>query len=207
MGLVFGIGPCTITCLPFLGPIFLARSGGMKQSWRTIMPFSLGRLTGYTSLGTASGLLGNIIQQYINTPVIPWLLGGGAILVGLLIFARTFSGRGKSCGSHHTRPTSSAGSSLFPSGLYFMGLGMALTPCGPLGTIMMTAAITASGVEGFILGLVFGIGAVIVPALVFGIGMAYFGQRIREIMHESRTSLERASAVLLIFMGISTAMG
>lgn len=31
MGLVFGAGPCTITCLPYLGPVFLAGEG--EESW------------------------------------------------------------------------------------------------------------------------------------------------------------------------------
>lgn len=49
MGLVFGAGPYNITCLSYLGPVFLNQQNSRsKTSWRTIIPFSLGRLTGYT---------------------------------------------------------------------------------------------------------------------------------------------------------------
>ena len=51
MGLIFGLGPCNVACLPYLGPVFLARDGGLRRSWRTIVPFSMGRLSGYTLLG------------------------------------------------------------------------------------------------------------------------------------------------------------
>ena len=57
------------------------------------------------------------------------------------------------------------------------------------------------------LGISFGIGAVIIPALVFGVGMAYFGQRIRYILHDWRIPLERASAILLMIIGSNSIVG
>ena len=56
LGLVFGMGSCTIACLPYLGPVFIAAEGGVRQSWRIILPFSLGRLGSYASLATIAGL-------------------------------------------------------------------------------------------------------------------------------------------------------
>ena len=47
LGLGFGAGPCNIACLPFLGPVFVASGGGVRRAWRVLLPFSLGRLTGY----------------------------------------------------------------------------------------------------------------------------------------------------------------
>lgn len=202
LGLVFGIGPCTITCMPFLGPVFLAKTGGLNQSWKIILPFSLGRLSSYIALGIFSALAGASLQNIINTSMVAWLLGGATIAVGLLIFWRSYQ-RKSGCGSHGKR-ASLQDNPLLPSGLFFMGVGMAATPCLPLTTVMVTSASTGDGVEGLLLGLSFGVGAVIVPALAFGIGMAYFGQRIRQIMVNWRTPLERGSAMLLILIGANT---
>lgn len=205
IGLVFGIGPCTITCLPYLGPVFLSREGGVKDSWRVIFPFSMGRMTSYSTLGAVSGYVGASVEKMIQTPIVAWMLGGATIGIGILIFSRSYQNRA-SCGSHgstrklHDHP-------FFPNGLFFMGIGMAATPCAPLATVMLTSASTASAFSGFLLGFSFGVGAVLVPALVFGFGMAYFGQRIREIMHIWRSGLERASACILIIMGIGTIAG
>jgi sulfite exporter TauE/SafE len=205
IGLVFGIGPCTITCLPYLGPVFLSKEGGIKDSWKIILPFSMGRMSSYTALGALSGYAGASIEKMIHTPLIAWLLGGATVAVGLLIFWRSYQNK-SACGSHYTRPK--LGDNPFlPGGLFFMGVGMAATPCAPLATIMLTAAATANTFSGFLLGFSFGVGAVLVPALVFGIGMAYFGQRIREIMQVWRLTLERTSACLLIILGAGTIAG
>ncbi|MFU8787729.1 MAG: sulfite exporter TauE/SafE family protein [Methylobacter sp.] len=205
LGLVFGMGPCTITCLPFLGPVFLAKQGGLKQSWKIILPFSLGRLSSYATLGALSGMAGASIQKMIKTPMVAWFLGGATIAVGLIIFWRTYR-RKTGCGSHGKRPMLQD-HPLLPSGLFFMGVGMAATPCAPLTTVMITAAATSDGVSGLLLGLSFGAGAVFVPALAFGVGMAYFGQRIRQILYGWRTPLERASALMLVFIGGTTILG
>jgi len=204
LGLVFGMGPCTITCLPFLGPVFLAKQGGLKQSWKIILPFSLGRLSSYATLGALSGMAGASIQKMINTPMVAWFLGGATIAVGLIILWRTYR-RKNGCGQG--RRSTLQDNPLLPSGLFFMGVGMAATPCAPLTTVMITSAATGDGVAGFLLGLSFGGGAVVVPALAFGVGMAYFGQRIRQIMYQWRTSLERASALMLVFIGGTTILG
>ncbi len=205
IGLVFGIGPCTITCLPYLGPVFLSKSGGIKDSWKIILPFSMGRMSSYSALGGLSGYAGASIDRVIHTPMVAWILGGATISVGLLIFLRSYRNK-LACGSH-LNSQQLQDNHFLPSGLFFMGVGMAATPCAPLATIMLTAAATASSVSGLLLGISFGIGAVLVPALVFGFGMAYFGQRVREIMQVWRLTLERSSACLLIILGIGTIIG
>lgn len=205
MGLVFGLGPCNISCLPYLGPVFLARDGGLRNSWRTIVPFSMGRLTGYTLLGLLAGLAGQIIDDRLDTPWVPMVLGGATVLVGfsLLFSSKPMSG----CSSSSTNGlfgrlrTKLNIKKFLPSGLFFMGLGMALNPCAPLGKVMLAASATTSAVAGSSLGLGFGLGAILVPAVVFGVGMAYVGGQLREQLAQWRTALERTSAILLIFMG------
>lgn len=205
LGLVFGIGPCTITCLPYLGPVFLSREGGVRDSWKIILPFSLGRMTSYSGLGAVSGYVGASVENLIHTPIVAWMLGGATIGIGLLILYRSYRNK-MSCGSHGSK-NKLQDHPFLPNGLFFMGMGMAATPCAPLATIMLTAASSASAFSGFLLGFSFGVGAVLVPALVFGIGMAYFGQRVREIMQSWRSGLERGSACILIIMGVGTIAG
>ncbi len=206
MGLAFGLGPCNISCLPYLGPVFLARGGGLRHSWRTIVPFSMGRLSGYTLLGLFAGLSGQIIDERLDTPWVPMILGGATVLVGLSLL---FSGRPMSGCSPAPATRNRLGRLLsrldikrfLPDGLFFMGFGMALNPCAPLGKVMLAASATTSAMAGLSLGFGFGLGAILVPAAVFGIGMAYVGTRLRAQMAEWRTPLERTSALMLIFMG------
>jgi cytochrome c biogenesis protein CcdA len=206
LGIVFGIGPCTLTCLPYLGPIFLSQSGGVKASWKIVVPFSLGRLISYSSLGLLAGYLGQTLRTSLKTPVIGWILGVATICVGLYILWTTLNKHSSKggCGAHGGMPHHSKLSKVMPGSLFFMGMGMALTPCSPLSTVLLVSAASASALTGFSLGFSFGIGAVMVPALIFGLGMAYFGQRIREILANSRKKLELASGGILIVMGLET---
>lgn len=206
LGVVFGIGPCTLTCLPYLGPIFLSQGGGVKDSWKIVVPFSLGRLISYSGLGLAAGYLGQTLSTSLKTPLIAWMLGAATICVGIYVLWSSFKKhRGfQSCGSPSALKPNSKFSKVMPGGLFFMGMGMALTPCSPLSTVLLVSAASASAFTGVSLGFSFGMGAVMVPALIFGLGMAYFGQRIREILAKWRKSLEHASGVILIIMGLGT---
>lgn len=214
LGFSFGMGPCLLACLPYLGPVFLNSDGGVRQSWRILLPLSLGRLTGYVGFGLAGGLLGQVVSERIDSSQIKLVLGAAALMVGLALLWRVIGGR-KACGGENTcastgkpavmpllrldKPAPPA--SLMPGGLYLMGLSMALTPCAPLGVVLVAATALASAGGGALLGLSFGLGAVLVPSLVYGLGVAYFGQRLREQLGPWRNRIQVLSAALLILTG------
>ncbi len=208
LGLVFGLSACTITCLPYLGPVFLANEGGVRQSWRIVLPFSLGRLFSYASLGAAAGLTGQYLEKGFGLDWLRPLLGLAAVMVGLALLLRR--PRPSACNApkregdqplHRMDSGSAAPRALMPGGLFLLGAGMALNPCAPLGTVLFSAAVTASTLHGLTLGLGFGLGAITIPSLVYGVGVAYFGERLREALQNWRVGIERLSAGILIMVG------
>ncbi len=212
LGLGFGAGPCNIACLPYLAPVFLAGDSRVGSSWRVILPFSLGRVCGYSLLGLSAGWLGGDLADRLDLAPTHWILGGATLLVALALWWRR--GRNPACGEGNTArvapPTVSkpqGGGNLLPSGLFFVGAGLALNPCLPLGTVLMAAAASGSGSAGLSLGIGFGIGAALIPALVFGVGMAHFGTEVRNHLAQWRPRLEQAGIAMLIIMGIGTATG
>ena len=216
LGLAFGAGPCNLTCLPYLGPTFVASEGTANHAWRTVIPFSAGRLTGYSSLGLAAGFLGSSLNSWFKSPVVGWILGGATILVGLsLLWKRNqktepelnVSVNVQTLDAIEKKTPSCVPNRSLPGGLFVMGAGMALNPCAPLATILIAASATGSAIAGLGLGLGFGVGAVIIPAFVFGIGVAHFGRQLRLHMEDWRPKLEVAASALLIVMGIVTALG
>lgn len=220
LGLVFGAGPCNITCLPYLGPVFVAAQNGRRQVWRTVVPFSAGRLTGYALLGIAAGSLGQALEDWLATPYLAWLLGGATMVVGLsLLWRRRYSSLGlcqKPAGGKSTTVSVPLGNlqvgqtpsrSTLPGGLFLMGVGMTLNPCAPLGTVLLAASVTGSAVAGLGLGLSFGAGAVFIPTLLFAFGVAHFGAQLREHMQRWRPLLEIGASALLVVLGLSTALG
>ena len=213
LGFAFGMGPCLLACFPYLMPVFLNSSGGVRQSWRILLPLSLGRLTGYVGFGLICGLLGQMVSTRIGSSQIKLVLGMAAMMVGSALFWRFISGR-KGCPAKFEKSISapikridmrslsaSPPASLMPGGLYLMGLSMALTPCAPLGVVLVAATALSSATGGAMLGLSFGMGALLVPSLVYGFGVAYFGQRLREQLGPWRQRIEILSAGLLIATG------
>ena len=216
LGLGYGAGPCNIACLPYLGPVFAATQGGVRGAWRTVLPFTLGRISGYALLGGLAGGIGLLVEDWLASPWVRWLLGLATVLVALsLLFRRrqrcskascqttpeaTLQPASKQPGKQHGRP-------LLPGSLFLMGLGMALNPCAPLTTVVLASATSASIISGISLGTGFALGAVFVPTWVFIFGVAHFGEQIRHHLSHYRGALENTSVALLIVTGTATAMG
>lgn len=208
LGLMFGMGPCLVSCLPYLGPVFLASDGGIRKSWRILLPLSLGRLTAYAAFGLCCGLAGQRVGDQIGGDSVRLAVGAAAVMMGLAMLMGHLPGRSCTPVAPAEVPLrridrAPRRNSMMPGGLYLMGIGMALTPCAPLGVVMLSAAATASATQGLTLGLGFGLGAVIVPSIVYGVGVAYFGSRLREQLGHWRLGLERLSAGLLIMVGVT----
>jgi sulfite exporter TauE/SafE len=210
LGLLYGLGPCLVSCLPYLGPVFLARDFSWRRSWRVVLPLSLGRLAGYSTFGAAAGWAGHYVKDSAAaSPLLQLLFGAAALMVGLALFWQRrpacAAGAAPAAGGLPLRRFDPGAEPrpLLPGGLFLMGVGMALTPCGPLGVVLFSAAASGHALSGFLLGLSFGLGAIIVPSLVYGLGVAYLGGRLREQLGSWRPRIEALSAGLLILVGMS----
>lgn len=208
LGFAYGMGPCLISCAPFLGPVFLASDGGIRKSWQVILPLSLGRLTAYGTLGLIVGAAGHYAKGTIAADTVRMVVGCAVLMMGVALLLR---GSGKACAAVRAQGTTAQlrrmdyrdrAQTLMPGGLFLMGIGMALSACAPLGVVLFSAGMTGSATEGMWLGVSFGLGAIAVPAIVYGIGMAYLGARLRESLHGWRPAIERTSALLLVAVGI-----
>lgn len=213
LGLVYGLGPCLVACLPYLGPVFLARDFSWQRAWRVVLPLSAGRLLGYTGFGALAGWVGHYVNDHsVASPVLHTVVGAAALMVGVALFWQ----RRPACVTPATLPAEAvplrrmalraAPRPLLPGGLFLMGVGMALTPCGPLGTVLFSAAASGHLIHGSVLGLGFGLGAIVVPSVVYGLGVSYFGARLREQLGPWRARIERLSAGLLVLVGLHQIM-
>lgn len=211
MGLVFGAGPCSITCLPYLGPVFLTQNGGGRHTLAVIVPFSLGRLAGYTALGTVAGYAGYAATNWFKEGPAGMLLGTATVVLGILLLRRAGKGKGCSVSGSVEQTVAFPGQTpsrpMMPLSLFGLGLGMALNPCVPLGTVLTVAAASADPLLGARLGIAFGVGAVVVPALVFGLVIAHFGMQVRQGLAKWQGKLEAGAGTMLIVLGAVTALG
>ncbi|MDH2915496.1 MAG: sulfite exporter TauE/SafE family protein [Gallionella sp.] len=219
LGFAYGMGPCLISCAPFLGPVFLASDGGIKKSWKIILPLSLGRLTAYSTFGFVVGMAGHYVKGAQVTDSVRLVVGVAVLMMGVALLLRkpkqtcaTTVGRAPSRQDVMVNPSlpilrridkSDSARTLMPGGLFLMGVGMTLTACAPLGIVLFSAAMSGSAWNGLLLACSFGLGAIVVPAIFFGIGMAYLGTQLREQLNTLRPAIERLSAILLVLVGIS----
>ncbi len=207
MGLSFGAGPCNVTCLPYLGPVFLSE----QQRWRVVGLFSAGRLTGYALLGTAAGLLGESLQAFLDTSWGARLLGLATLLMGIALWRRASAPACNVAARSETQPVTFIPSRTKRSrgngNLFLMGLGLALNPCTPLSALLLAAAATQSATVGGSLGIAFGLGAVLVPTLLFGFLIAHFGLEVRAHLAQWQPQLTRSAATLLLALGMATLLG
>ncbi len=205
LGFAYGMGPCLISCAPFLGPVFLANDGGIGKSWKIILPLSLGRLTAYGMFGAVVGAFGHYVKGMVVSDTIHIVIGCAVLMMGIALLLRRPA---QACATPQVQPLqrmdkAQAPRTLLPGGLFLMGVGMALSPCAPLGIVLFSAAMSGSAAGGLLLGASFGLGAIVIPALFYGIGMAYLGTRLREQLRNWRPAIERVSALLLVAVGIS----
>lgn len=211
MGLAFGAGPCNLTCLPYLGPVFLSAESG-RMPWRTVLPFSAGRMTSYATLGLVAGLFGEVLANRVTGPYAGLLLGGATMLLGLSLLRRarrTACHRPVANDPAAPQPLLPATKPKLPStvALFGMGAGMALNPCTPLATVLVAAAASGSGTTGLAMGLAFGLGAIVVPTLLFGYGVARFGRELRAQLSRLRQPLEHYAGIALLTIGTLTSIG
>jgi len=206
LGFVYGMGPCLLCSLPFLSPVFLAYDGGIRRSWQIILPLSLGRLTAYGTFGLLVGVAGHYVAEALPPGLVRGIIGGALLLLGLALLLRKSGTCEKSQGNATARPCPDAPGPprvLLPGGLFLMGVGMALSPCTPLGVVLFSAASAGSAMGGLLLGVSFGLGAITAPALFYGVGAAYVGTRLRNELQNWGPKIERFSALLLIAVGVS----
>lgn len=207
LGFAYGMGPCLISCAPFLAPVFLASDGGMKQSWRILLPLSLGRLVAYSSLGGVAGAVGYHIKGIATGSALHLLLGSAVLLMGGALLLRKPKMACKmeaTEGQPLRRMALPIHRTAMPGGLFLMGVAMTLSPCAPLGLVLFSAAMSGGTMSGVLLGLFFGLGAIVVPSVVFGVGMAYVGARLREQLKDWLPRIERLSAWLLVLTGVGS---
>lgn len=209
LGMVFGMGPCLVSCLPYLGPVLLNNDGGVRRAWQLWLPLAGGRLLAYASLGAAAGWLGQTVARADLDPSVRLAVGWATVLMGVALWWQARRRHASAC----TRPPAATAvvqwvprreppRPLLPGGLFLMGVGLALNLCAPLGMVLVSAAATQDAWQGVTLSLGFGLGALLVPTLVYVVGLAYVGTQLRQHLGRWLPWIEHASAALLLLSGL-----
>jgi thiol:disulfide interchange protein DsbD len=162
LGILYGIGPCTISCAPVIIPLIMSTSKNSKEGLFQAFIFGLGRIASYCILGFLSGYLGYYLKDFIS----PKLVGVFMIILGILIFLKKYPKRcpfaNKIKGKHTT---------------FISGMFIGLSPCAPLLGVLSLAILSQSAIQGLLMGLSFGIGTLLSPMLLLGLFAGWWSKR------------------------------
>jgi sulfite exporter TauE/SafE len=205
-GLAGGVTHCAGMCAPFVlaqaGAVADRSAGGgalARLSGAALVPYHLGRMLGYATLGALAGGTAGLITQASG---LRWLLAALLLGAALLMAAQASTwlpARWRPAGRLHLPPLPGLGARLSgvvarlvaaPTGWRGVGLGLALSalPCGLLYAALAGAAATGSALAGAIAMAAFVAGTV--PALI---GVALMG---RLFLRRSGAALQLAGAAL-----------
>ena len=185
LGVLYGIGPCTLVCAPIMVPLVMSYSKSGRDGVKQMLVFSSGRIASYAILGSASGMLGmaltNIITKEVTAAVI--------IILGILILLKRHP---KKCG--FTKNVKGEHAS-FSSGVL-----LGLSPCYPLIGLLSIAALSGSPLTGLLMGVIFGLGTVITPLVIIGFFAGKWASFSKEFMDMNFL----ISGGFLILLGLAT---
>lgn len=182
LGILYGLGPCTLFCAPILVPLIMATAKSGKEGIVQVFNFGFGRISAYIFLAGISGYAGYLLREIISQKLISIFV----IFLGVFILIRSR----ESCPFFLTKVKNREIS--FLSG-FVIGLG----PCPPLLALLSLAALEKSFLTGLGMGLVFGLGSLITPLIIFG----FLAGRLA-ILKEFKNVASITSAIFLIIFGL-----
>ncbi len=160
-GIVFGSGPCLVSCGPLLMSYTALFKTSIKGSIVSYFVFSLSRLISYCVLGALCGVFSGILNSEIFSnylDIINILLGIFILIIGI---STLVSGGGlyeKFCSIFHRGNIKNVG---------VLGFLVGFSPCLPLfGILNYIIVISHNALDAAIFGFVFGLGTVISPLLL-----------------------------------------
>jgi sulfite exporter TauE/SafE len=177
IGITYGLGICTGSCLPYLAGYVAGIGADFRQGIKVTFLFNAGRVLSYALIGAIAGLVVGILTSFAGTAVTPLQIYGSiifgavtiAIGVSLLLKAR----KNPQCSLHKAKPAAAKrkinrfGDDI---GAFTLGLSRGLIICPPLaGLLLAYATLPFSSLLGSVtIASLFGVGTMVSPMLVLG---------------------------------------
>lgn len=200
-GLLFGSGPCLVSCGPVLLTYIIGTEKNVKKSLLAYLLFSTSRIFVYVLLSlliyflgkfTLEGFLGNWSRFYAVAA------GAVLILIGLLLL-KSFKIKFNCWQSLKHNLVEKDGKSLL-----LLGLITGLLPCGPLlGILSYIALVSKSWDTSILLSMSFGIGTLLSPLVVLVLLAGFMQKFLKEQSEKINNIINIVCAVILIYCGTS----
>lgn len=203
IGLSYGATACMFSCMPFLAPLLISNSAKGVSSLKIVLPFSLGRVVTYIFISLIASSSSLLIKSILDdNTIFQLLLGIFTIFVGIGLFYTTLI--------VDTKCKSKVSTSKKTKGIIeIFGIGalVSLTPCVPVLTLITISVNTTTYLFSFLNGLLFGLGAVLIPFIFYTLIIGRIFQGLVEQFKEYTKYIQLFASLLLIFVGIMVVAG
>ncbi|HVJ55339.1 MAG TPA: sulfite exporter TauE/SafE family protein [Aliidongia sp.] len=209
-----GLSGSAVHCGPMCGPLVLAQSAGRLAAVPAprlcelarlrsglLLPYHLGRLATYGSLGAAAASFGAGLSR------LPWFRDASAILLMIAAGLFLYQGLARATGRRSTLSrllTRTAARFAGPGWLDHLALGLVLglLPCGFLYAALAAASGTANPALGAIAMIAFGLGTVPMLALIGVAGHAAMN-RLNRLARAAGTVVMTVNALILLGLAVT----
>jgi sulfite exporter TauE/SafE len=174
IGVIYGLGVCTASCLPYIAGYVAGTGAGFKTGIKITAYFNIGRVLAYASIGAVIGLVSGLVTVVAPNALSPFqvysslMFGILTVAIGasLLLKAR----KSQQCNIKESAAASKKTSRFgFDWGAFTLGLSRGLVVCPPLISLLLLYALPFSNPVGSVtVAVLFGIGTTISPLLVLG---------------------------------------
>lgn len=175
IGIGYGLGVCTASCLPYVTSYVAGIGAGFRKGVKITLIFNTGRILAYALIGCLIGLLGGLVTLVAPDAMSPFqiysslIFGAVTIAIGASILLR--ARKPHECNMQNAQMTakSKVGRFGFDFGAFSLGLSRGLIICPPLISLLLLYALPFSTPIGSMtLAVLFGLGTTISPLLVLG---------------------------------------
>ncbi len=194
LGVSMGASACVVACLPYAGLWVVGHAGRVRTD---LVWFSAGRVAAYTLLAAGAATLGGLVADTLALGLGRAALGAAAVLAGLWLW-HDRAPPGVAPPGCRARRAGGTGRRWHP---FALGAALSLTPCAPLAAVLAHAAQAASTRTGLVVGLSFGLGAVLSPLLLLLPALAGARERLGRALARHGLLLRRVPAALLVLLG------
>ena len=175
IGLIYGLGVCTASCLPILAGYIAGVGAGFRRGVKVTLIFNSGRILAYALIGVLIGLLSGLITLVAPGVLSPFqiyssiIFGSITIAIGASILLK--ARKPVECNIQDVNIAARDKNKRFgfDFGAFTLGLSRGLIICPPLVSLLLLYALPFSSPVGTMtLAVLFGLGTTISPLLVLG---------------------------------------
>ena len=207
IGLIYGLGVCTASCLPIVAGYIAGIGAGFSKGVKVTLIFNSGRILAYAFIGLLIGLVSGLISLVTPGILSPFqiyssiIFGAITIAIGVSMILNTRKQHEcplQGCNMPSDNKIRRYG---FDLGAFTLGLSRGLIICPPLVSLLLLYALPFSNPAGSMtLAILFGLGTTISPLLILGGVTGWLFNKAPLF----RKWISLAGAAVLIVLGVFT---